>query len=207
MIDIHDLMSRLAVERPIFHSEADFQHSLAWLIHRDRPDSHVRLETRPERGVHLDLLIVDERRTAIELKYLARRFEGTVQGEPFDLPNQGAHDISRHDVCKDIVRVEKLLADGYADEGWAVVLTSDQGYWRAGTKADPIDAHFRLHEGRVIEGDLAWGALAGAGTTRRRDTPLRVRGRYECRWHQYSTIPRPSGRPVELRFLALRITD
>jgi len=30
MIGIASLLSPLTVERPIFHSEADFQHALAW---------------------------------------------------------------------------------------------------------------------------------------------------------------------------------
>jgi hypothetical protein len=28
--DIHGLVRRLALRRPLFHSEADFQHALAW---------------------------------------------------------------------------------------------------------------------------------------------------------------------------------
>ena len=33
MLDISDLMTGLAVSRKVFHSEADFQHALAWHIH------------------------------------------------------------------------------------------------------------------------------------------------------------------------------
>jgi hypothetical protein len=31
--DLPHLMDALAAQRPIFHSEADFQHALAWEIH------------------------------------------------------------------------------------------------------------------------------------------------------------------------------
>ena len=33
MIQIAQVLSTLAVQRPVFHSEADFQHALAWEIH------------------------------------------------------------------------------------------------------------------------------------------------------------------------------
>jgi|ERR1035438_3973385 hypothetical protein len=66
---------------------------------------------------HLDIQIDDDgRRSAIELKYLVRAFEGEYDGEHFELPNRGAHDISRYDVVKDIARVELLLRDGFGRE-------------------------------------------------------------------------------------------
>src|SRR5437764_4611807 len=75
-LDMRGLLDRLSAERPIFHSEADFQHALAWLIHSEHPNAQIRLETRPERGIRLDLLVVvGGERIAIELKYLVARFE------------------------------------------------------------------------------------------------------------------------------------
>ena len=110
-LDVTGLMDQLARVRPIFHSEADFQHALAWQIQVENPTARVRLETRPERGRRLDLLVaIDGERVAVELKYLVARFEGSVAEERFELPNQGAHDISRHDVVKDVVRVERFVA-------------------------------------------------------------------------------------------------
>ncbi len=40
-----DLLDKLRLHRPVFHSEKDFQHSLAWLIHQQDPDAQIRLET------------------------------------------------------------------------------------------------------------------------------------------------------------------
>ncbi|MEO6700226.1 MAG: hypothetical protein ABI140_02815 [Jatrophihabitantaceae bacterium] len=122
-VDVPTLLANLAARRPIFHSEADFQHALAWQFQLRHPDAQLRLETRPRRHIHLDLCVrLPDRRIAIELKYLVARFEGDVDGEPFNLSNGGAQDISRHDVVKDIVRVETLLADRYADEGWVIAV-------------------------------------------------------------------------------------
>lgn len=206
-LDMTGFMERLARVRPIFHSEADFQHALAWQIQVENPTAAVRLETRPERGLRLDVLVyVGDERVAIELKYLVARFEGLVASERFELPNQGAHDISRHDVVKDVARVERFAADGVADSGWALVLSNDSSYWRPGTKTDPIDAMFRIHDGRQLGGTVQWGPRAGAGTTRGRDRPLVLERVYSCGWRDYSTVTSSDGRAVALRYLAFEIT-
>jgi hypothetical protein len=71
--DVEQTMARLAARRPIFHSEADFQHAFAWQLQTDHPDARIRLETRPRPGVRLDVLtVIDDRRVAYELKYLLR---------------------------------------------------------------------------------------------------------------------------------------
>lgn len=208
VLDVPALLDELSTSRPVFHSEADFQHALAWTIQLHYPEARLRLETRPERGIHLDVLVVtDGHRCAIELKYLADRVDITIDGESFDVPRRAAHDISRYDVCKDLWRVETMIADGYADSGWVVALSSDGGYWRPGTKADPIDKAFRIFEGCGLTGERAWDGRAGSGTTRGRESPITLRGRYECRWRSYSTIQRSSGKPIELRYLALPVTS
>lgn len=145
-------------------------------------------------------------RTAIELKYLVAGLRTSVAGELFDLPHQSANDISRHDVVKDIVRVETILADGYADHGCVLVLSNDRSYWQPPVRGGSIDAAFRLHEGRVLAGTLVWAAHAGAGTTKGRDTPLQMAGRYTCRWHDYSQVSLPHGRAAVFRYLLITAT-
>ncbi|TQM08962.1 hypothetical protein [Pseudonocardia kunmingensis] len=153
--DVGAVMTALAEHRPVFHSEADFQHALAWQLQKADPAARIRLETRPGRGTRLDVLVTsDGIRTAIELKYLVRRFQGVLDGEQFDLPDQSAHDISHYDVIKDVARTESFVAEGFADIGLVVVLTNDPAYWRAGRATETIDAQLRLHEGRVLEGAL-----------------------------------------------------
>lgn len=70
---IDQLLRGLAERRPVFHSEADFQHAFAWEAHTLDPRIEVRLETHPEPNVRLDLLLSRpdlDRHTAVELKYL-----------------------------------------------------------------------------------------------------------------------------------------
>ncbi|HED53284.1 MAG TPA: hypothetical protein ENJ00_03685 [Phycisphaerales bacterium] len=112
MIDVKETLRTLAPTRPIFHSEADFQHALAWHIHNRHPELKVRLEYRPAivgRKVHIDIWLEREGSVyAIELKYKTRRLSTSVHGESFDLLNHSAHDCARYDVCKDVSRVESL---------------------------------------------------------------------------------------------------
>ena len=44
MIVIEDLLAKLARRRPVFCSEADFQHELAYEIQKSDPSLNVRLE-------------------------------------------------------------------------------------------------------------------------------------------------------------------
>jgi hypothetical protein len=71
LLDLNQVLESLAEKRPVFHSEADFQHALAWEIHNVKSDASIRLElpVRADDGaVHLDLLVVcDHQRFAIEL--------------------------------------------------------------------------------------------------------------------------------------------
>jgi hypothetical protein len=203
-VDVGGALSDLAVRRPVFHSERDFQHALAWQIQLNYPQAEIRLGTRPRRSVHLDMLIrLGGTRTAVELKYLVAALQAILGEESFDLPHQSANDISRHDVVMDITRVEAALADGHADSGSVVVLTNDRSYWRPATRADTIDAEFRLHEGRVLEGTLGWAARAGKGTTIGRDAPLLLASRYTCHWRDYSHVSLTNGQTSQFRYLLI----
>src|SRR6059036_11880 len=90
-------MAALALVRPLFHSEADFQHAFAWQLHSAHPDARIRLETRPRPGVRLDVMaLIGGRRVAVELKYLLRDLSATVEDELFELPFQSAQDVRRY---------------------------------------------------------------------------------------------------------------
>jgi hypothetical protein len=44
IFEVAEILSRLAKKRPIFHSEADFQHALAWEVRGMHADADIRLE-------------------------------------------------------------------------------------------------------------------------------------------------------------------
>ncbi len=189
-------LRRLAPRRPVFHSEADFQHALAWQLQLDHPESHIRLETRPlrDRAVFLDLAVnIAGMRTAVELKYLASGLVCDVDGERFELRAQSAHPVRRYDVVKDVRRLEDVVEAGAADVGVMVAMTNDSSYWTPG-RPGTIDAAFRLHEGAVLTGRVGWAAHAGAGTTSKRMEIISLAGSYPVAWSDYSDVGERAGR-------------
>lgn len=204
VVAVEASLRALARCRPVFHSEADFQHALAWQLQLDHPDAKIRLETRPlaAKSVFLDLLLdIDGVRTAVELKYLVRSLAADIDGERFELRAQSAHDVRRYDIVKDIARLEAVLAAGAAETGVMIAVTNDPAYWTVG-RTGTIDAAFRLHEGATLTGDVAWATHAGAGTTAKRTQILTLRGRYQLRWKDYSDT---GGRSGKFRALVVEV--
>ncbi len=207
-LDLAGALAELAHDRPIFDSEQDFQRAVARQVRLRHPRAKVSLEAEagPLPGSHLDLLIrLGERRVAIELKYLRASFRGAVAGHFYELKNHQARDIRRHDVVEDVTRVETLLSAGYAREGYVVTLTNDRNYWLPSARTGTNGEAFRIHEGRLLEGTLAWASWASPGTTEGRDTPLALAGQYKCHWRDYSSVGDDSGKVALLRYLLLAV--
>jgi hypothetical protein len=189
-------VEELRRERPIFHSEADMQHALAWVAHRSDPALQVRLETRPAPGVRLDLLLSRPElgtHLVLELKYLTSPWAGDVSGEHYELLSQGAQDIRAYDVVKDIARVERFVGDKPGWSGAVLVLSNDPSYWKrpGHGRATNADA-FRIYEGNQLTGSRAWGTRTG-GTMKGREAPIELAGNYPCSWSEYYTLPGSRG--------------
>jgi len=203
--DVEAVMASLASERPLFHSEADFQHALAWQIRVAYPGAQVRLEMRPRPGMRLDARVVlSGCRIGIELKYLARKLRAEVGGELFELPNQGAQDVRRYDFVKDLARLEDLVRVDVVDVGVAIALTNDASYWNPIARSGVADEAFRIGEGRSITGKLAWAAHTGAGTMRTREIAIHLKGNYTMSWREFSQVP--TERNGTFRYLTLRLS-
>ncbi len=207
-------MQALAAQRPIFHSEADFQHAFAWEIHQRLPTANVRLE-RPlvtDSGmVHLDLWATYEgQHIAVELKYKKHGLTTEWCNEKFDLVNDGAADGGRYDFIKDITRLERVVKNRQTVTGYAILLTNETAYWTGqsavlhGAKM-PFDNAFRLAEGRTLPQQMAWDSAAGEGTIKDRKLVLELKGIYSLHWTDYAQLPDVLhyGR---FRYLALTVT-
>ena len=206
-LDIHNLMQGLSYSRPIFHSEADFQHALAWHIHRVMPDSHVRLEypiRYDDSTMYLDIWL-SKNRIAVELKYPTQMLDLNRESERFLLVDHGAQPPRRYDFLKDVQRLERVVAEKNARGGYAVLLTNHPYYWENPTQGwrTAIDTDFRLHEGRTISGQLLWSDRAGSGTTRGRHEALGITGSYELHWRDYSRLG--EGNNQQFRYLAVAV--
>ena len=208
MLSIHSLMAGLSQSRPIFYSEADLQHAVAWQIHEAMPESEIRLEFKalPDeaRRIYLDIWVPNGG-VAIELKYPTQRLEIAHNGERFSLAEQGAQPIQRYEFLDDVQRLENVLARfDRARAGYAILLTNEPGYWNRPRDSSTIDADFRLHERRKITGRLAWSKSAGAGTTKGREQALNLKGSYDLLWRDYSILG--SAGNERFRYLAVSVT-
>jgi hypothetical protein len=204
MIVIEPLIERLAQRRPIFHSEADFQHEVAIELRAMDPDLKIRLEYpfSLDKRACLDIYLrKSEAQAGLELKYLCRSADLFIGTEHFRLAHQRAHDIRRYDVCKDVMRLEAFCKDRAASGG-VLVLTNDPAYWQPRRRCDTFDAKFDLSDRRVLTGTLAWGSGTGKGTSIGREAPLVITGSYTLAWRDYSDVGGVGGR---LRYLYIPV--
>lgn len=207
------IMAELAKERPLFHSEADFQHSLGWMIREMYPDARVFAEVKsfyPTRSVSgrtrrcsLDLLVEhSKRKIAIELKYKTAEVRSLkVQGHDFFIPREGAQDTIRYDFLSDLMRLENQALAKSDTVGYAVLLTNDSLYW---TPPDhqTKDWQFRLHPSRKeVSGRMMWRKDTAASTRKGRETPIDLRKPYRLKWIPYSQIK--SMKSSEFRYLMM----
>ncbi|MGC8977214.1 MAG: hypothetical protein ACP5OB_06290 [Candidatus Ratteibacteria bacterium] len=179
------VLKELSKERPVFHSESDFQHALAWKIHQKYPNLKIRLEKREEinnEEIYFDIFIFGCHRIyAIELKYKTAKLEITLPNlnERYILKKQGAQDQARYDFCKDIERLEKFFKK-YKGTGFAVFLTNDSMYWKKPSKnLNTNDKEFRIHQGKILKGCLKWKEGASQGTIQRREEGINLTGTYQ----------------------------
>ena len=207
-LDIEQVMINLSRNRQLFHAEADFQHALAWEIHNLMPEVEIRLEVdmspADDERLYLDVWIPSEG-IALELKYATRNLVIEHQGERFRLRNQSARDVKCYDVLKDVMRLESVVAEvDRCSEAHMVFVTNDPVYWNPPRRPDTFDAAFRLHERRVVFGEMKWSPRAAAGTRAGREYPIRLKGSYHLQWKDFSNLG--TDEYGEFRYLAIPVT-
>jgi hypothetical protein len=206
MINIPNLMGNLATKRKAYFSEADFQHSFAWEVHKQFPEAEVRLE-RPIKAngklLHLDFQIqLPDKSLAVELKYKTRNLLIESQEESYSLSKHGALPQGKYDFIKDIVRLENITSSLEKCEGYAILLTNDNAYWRPRFK-DTVDKAFNLTEGNILSGEMAWTEAASPGTKKNRENSLVLSGSYKLNWQDYSFANQENC--GQFRYLAVHI--
>lgn len=184
---IKNLVQECLNERRIFHSEADFQHSLAWKIHEKwGKEFKIRLESVIE-SKHIDIILVDpfNNKIGIELKYKTKKFSEEINGEQYSLKTHSAPDIGRYDVIKDIERLEELMGEEKIKLGFVIFLTNDMSYLN---RCKGNACKFSLEEGRELTGELNWGKNTGMGTKKNREKILKLKDNYKINWIDGSDI-------------------
>ncbi|MFJ3225841.1 hypothetical protein ACIPJS_21130 [Streptomyces sp. NPDC086783] len=202
-VPLGDILTRLSEQRPVFHSEADLQHSFARVLWELSPDVHSRLEV-PRRGEerteYLDLLCIGpSARTAIEFKYFTRRWSGTAgtPAEDYELRAHAATDLARLHFVRDMARLERFC-DRSDQNGLAIMLTNDPALWTepGAGRARTRDQAFRIHQGRELGGTLLWAEGAYEPNT------CTLRGAYPLGWQPYSELGGAGG---EFRCLVVAV--
>ncbi|MFF2386587.1 hypothetical protein [Streptomyces sp. NPDC058108] len=198
---LDEVMAKLRRDRPVFHSEADLQHSFARVLVELAPDVQCRLEV-PQRTAdkteHLDLLCLGpESRTAIEFKYFTRGWMGKVgsPAEDYALKAHGANDLARLNFVRDIERLERFCRRR-DQNGLALMLTNEASLWTAPGlgRRRTRDHDFRIHHGRELAETLLWAEGTYEPNT------CNLRGVYPLEWEAYSE---QGGAGGEFRYLAV----
>jgi len=138
------------------------------------------------------------------LKYKTRGLSVKIGDEQYRLRDHSAQDIGRYDFMKDIKRLEQVAVAHQNITGYAILLTNDSAYWVEPANHSTVDANFRIHDGRIVEGILAWGAKASDGTKKDREQPLELQGKYLLQWVDYSHPS--SARYGEFRSMVVKVT-
>ena len=188
---MNDLLAQLSSTRPIFYSEADLQHSLAWQLHLSDPALEIHLEYPTMingKVAYIDILARGRRGvTAIELKYKTRLAKVGHNGESYALRDQGAQDHGGYDFLKDIERLESYVAKTHTKR-YAILVTNDPRYWVSPRTQNTYDAQFRLYEDRLLAKSLKlkWTGHPSPGTIAGRHAPIVLQHAYTLRWREYS---------------------
>ena len=211
--DIIEALNILSEVRPVFHSEADFQHALAIVLVKKGYDCRLEIPYRIEvNGVdvraELDILVIEKgsEKTAIELKYVKKRYAANHNNEHFDLAESWGTNLSRFDCFADFQRVSALVNAGKATKGFCIFLTNKNNAWRDDvTASGNLGSQFSIHEGRVLlAGEiLNWFGNPHEGNvgTKRLPPycPIEINQNVELKWADYSN------QPTLFRYLLLEV--
>ncbi|MGL4561006.1 MAG: hypothetical protein ACRCV0_01785 [Brevinema sp.] len=202
--ELRNCLSLLSEERPIFHSEADFQFALAWKIKENLPDVKVRLEypvynedkNNKKKNMYIDIVVfLDEKFIPIELKYITaplyeeKKFEHRVAQEAFLLKDHLAYPINRHNFLEDIERIEKLSEYPNFIEGYTVWLSNCQNYWLGPKTNETTCKNFTIHhEAKISKGSTLEWAHNTCKRTVDAHKILTLNNGYKFLWEEYSNI-------------------
>jgi len=211
-MDMQSVMNELGKKRPVFHSEADFQFALAWMIQKKHPDVRIRLEypylckepfygknKKAKTKLNIDILIWQgDNVIPIELKYLTSKiskYEDKKNNEIFNVNSKGKK-WGRLDTLEDIARIEHFKNENANCEvGYSIMLTNDASYEQNPPENDKIAKNLKLT-----------GTIGGKydyyGNADQRATVL-INGNYQADWARYSPIH--GEKVISFRYMMVKI--
>lgn len=228
-LQLRQIITKLSEERKLFHSEDDFKCALALGILQKHDKARVRCEKvlsskhqDVEKGIknrYIDIWVEHNGvKYGIELKYKTKTLRVGIDGESYNLREQGAQDYSRYGFIKDIERLEKFKQEEYFDIGYAIFLTNDHLYWDGFKRTDQVyDKDFRINEGRTIgkEVRLRWRhkdnitgkIVVGPSESTGEQSigkDIIIEQEYHCEWKGYSKVEEANNNNI-FKYILLRI--
>ena len=192
---IMNAIAELANENKVFHSEADFQFQLAWMIKYRENNFEIRIE-KPYlidiKNIYIDIIIFDNNNNAyaIELKYATSQVKFNLGKETFSLKQQGATNQKRYDYYHDIQRLENLKNKNLIKNGYTILLTNNLGYLN---EPKGVDKEFNFSNSHIINpGSYFFLEKAKQGTIKGRMKKIIINKTYNCKWNDYLTLSLPT---------------
>ena len=198
--DFNRVVHNLSLDRSIFHSEDDLKFSLALKL-REYFGDRIRLRIEvpfpdDDKNERIDILVLEEnRRIGIELKYLKAPINWEDGIDKYELKEQYADDILSYGCLKDIKRIESWIQDRL-DEGYTLWITNKPSFYgseRHQKKPTSYD-QFRIFDGRHFgQGvKMDWEMINGKRPATAKggyQDSLSISGSYTIQWQLYSEIP------------------
>tara|TARA_B110000858_G_scaffold193377_1_gene245773 strand:+ start:843 stop:1607 length:765 start_codon:yes stop_codon:yes gene_type:complete len=246
---LDEIMEDLQAVREIFHSEDDLKFSLATVIQKKYPNAEVRLE-RPskvnmvrkcdgeeeEKTISIDITVFKDKESRdkdiifLELKYKTRLLKCDIDGDKYQLTNQGAVDIGRFLFRKDIYRLEQAIKDKKNSncKGYFIVITNDAGYEKDISDNEVLNKNYSFHnKKKLVADDPGWNYRKKNGTTSNiKSHPdkgdkhwscggsmaykLDLRNEYIINWEKYSEISQQdveAGKDLIFRHCIIEVSE
>jgi hypothetical protein len=182
MLNMHDIMLRMAARHPAFASHAAFRDALTETL-RDYFDiEDISKEWRPPRS----------RGAAIDVRF-TRDGLSVVAALHYVTAATGQEDVARASFWRDIQRIERMVSTALCDSGYVIMLTGQPSLWTASGRPAANEAAFDTGEGHHFR-----GAHAGAN-----GEPVVTQRDYFFQWLRYGGGG--LGRTTEFRYLIVRV--
>ncbi len=199
--EIYNLMVDLGKERPIFYSEGDFKVALCQKI-ASSPEINkkynfkIRAEfpiSYADKSIDIVLIDTENRKYAIELKYLKQKYGEVVYNEEsFNFITSDASTEKMFRYYKDVEKLQDLLKkDSRFEKAYAILLTNNDFFYN-----DKYCLKYEDNDRKVIYQYKKYTENKLIAENAKINIP------YKIQWHPYSDkIKDKDGKNIELKFL------
>ncbi|MBQ8293875.1 MAG: hypothetical protein IJX89_00620 [Alphaproteobacteria bacterium] len=210
------------LEKRVFVSEADFQHSFAMVLEEKFP-GNVRLEypikkpdtVKTTKGDHIyaDILIKDNgKKYIIELKYKTQSIKHAPSIDDDSklacalLKDHSAYDFGAYDFWADINRTECLIEKNECEAGVCIFLTNAPNYKKA--HENTIYSNFSIEGGTHERGEKKWKSTNRCSEQRiaeiQKTRPdLDIKNTYDFEWRDFLMVSNVSGEKFQCLYLEI----